>query len=154
MAEDTVSVSRTIAAPAEELWSLIADITRMGEWSPETTGASWIKGADGPVKGARFRGNNTHGKKSWSTVCEIVDCEPGKTFAFDATAGPIRYAQWRYEFEPTDGGTVVTETWTDRRGPIFKYTGKFISGVADRATHNKATMTATLEALDAAAGQG
>ncbi|HAS09465.1 MAG TPA: SRPBCC family protein, partial [Acidimicrobiaceae bacterium] len=51
-----VSVSREIAAPPQRVWELISDITRMGEWSPETTGGKWLKGATGPAVGARFRG--------------------------------------------------------------------------------------------------
>jgi uncharacterized protein YndB with AHSA1/START domain len=147
----TVSVSRTIAAPPEELWALVSDVTRMGDWSPETTSGAWVKGATGPSVGARFKGDNRHGKKTWSTVCEITDCEPGSVFAFDAMAGPIRYANWRYDFEPTDGGTVVTETCTDSRGRLLTWLGGKISGVSDRRTHNEGTMAATLESLAATA---
>ncbi len=148
---DVVSVSRTINAPAEQLWKMVSDITRMGDWSPETTSGTWVKGASGPALGARFKGDNNNAGKTWSIVCEVTACEPGKSFAFDATAGPIRYANWRYDFETTDAGTVVTESVTDKRGRVFKKVGAKISGVSDRATHNKRTMTETLEALAAAA---
>jgi hypothetical protein len=33
------AVSHDIAAPAEMVWALVADLARMGEWSPENTGA-------------------------------------------------------------------------------------------------------------------
>lgn len=148
---DTVSVRRTIAAPPEQLWSLVSDVTRMGEWSPETTSGSWTKGADGPKVGARFKGDNRNGDKSWTTVCEVTDCAPGEVFAFDAMAGPVRYANWRYEFEVVPEGTVVTETTIDSRGRIFKWIGGRISGIDDRRPHNERTMTATLEALASAA---
>ena len=42
-----VQVSAGIAADPEVVYDLISDITRMGEWSPETTSASWVSG-DGP----------------------------------------------------------------------------------------------------------
>ena len=47
----------TIAAAPEAVWDLIADVTRMGEWSPETTGCEWIEGADGPRVRAPFMGH-------------------------------------------------------------------------------------------------
>lgn len=144
---DTVSISRSIDAPADELWRLVSDVTRMGEWSPETTSAAWVKGATGPVVGARFKGDNRNGSKTWSTMCEVTECEPGAVFAFDAMVGPKRYAGWSYRFVENDGATTVTETWTDHRGPIFTWIGGRVSGVDDRATHNETTMTATLDAL-------
>jgi uncharacterized protein YndB with AHSA1/START domain len=149
---DALSVSLTIAAPPEELWARVSDVTRMGDWSPETTSGTWIKGATGPAVGARFKGDNRHGKKTWTTVCEVTDCELGLVFAFDAMVGPIRYSNWRYEFEATDDGTLVTEKWTDNRGRLFTWIGGKVSGVSDRRTHNEGTMAATLEALAAAAG--
>jgi len=126
---------------------MVSDITRMGEWSPETTSGAWIKGASGPAIGARFKGDNRNGTKTWSIVCEVTACEPGVSFAFDAMAGPVRYANWRYDFETTPAGTVVTESVSDQRGKLFKFIGAKVSGVSDRETHNKQTMTETLEAL-------
>ncbi len=84
-------------------------------------------------------------------MCEVTDCEPGRRFAFDATAGPIRYAHWTYDFEQTDAGTVVTESVADNRNRLLKWVGGRISGVTDRATHNQRTMTETLDALASAA---
>lgn len=60
--------SRDIAAPAEKLWSLVSDLPRMGEWSPENAGGKWVKGATGPALGARFKGNNKNGVRRWSTT--------------------------------------------------------------------------------------
>lgn len=147
----TTSVSRTIKAPPEQLWEMVSDVTRMGSWSPETTSCSWLKGASGPATGARFKGDNQNGSKSWSIQCEVTDCEPGKRFAFDAMAGPIRYANWSYDFEATDDGTLVTESVVDNRGAIFKWVGAKLSGVSDRQAHNQRTMEETLAALAAAA---
>ncbi len=146
-----ITVSRDIAAPAESVWALVTDITRMGEWSPESQGGSWVKGASGAAVGARFKGTNANGKKSWSTDCEVTVCEPGQTFEFVVKAGPMAIATWRYDFTPTETGCHVTETWTDNRGGLAKFLGKFASGVADRESHNRTGMEATLAALDAAA---
>lgn len=146
MAEE-ISVTRDIAATPDALWGRVSDIERMGEISPESTAGEWLKGASGPVVGARFKGNNQNGKKEWSTTCKVVECEPRRSFAFEVTSGPIKVARWTYRFEPTDVGCRVTETWTDQRGWLPKKLGKTVSGVADRSAHNRTTMEATLERL-------
>ena len=69
---DEVSVSRDIAAPAEKVWAMVADVTRMPEWSPENTGCTWRGGATGPTTGAKFRGSNRVGKRSWKTDAVVT----------------------------------------------------------------------------------
>ena len=150
-AASTMSVTRTIDAPAEHAWSLISDVTRMGEWSPETTSAEWLSGATAPAQGAKFRGTNSNGKKSWKSVATIVDAQPGRTFAFRVKAMGLDIAEWRYTFESTPTGCVVTESWTDRRGGFLKMMSPKVTGVADRAEHNRSGMETTLERLAAAA---
>ena len=143
-----IEISREIAAPADELWSLVADMPRMGEWSPEATGGKWLKGATGPAVGARFKGTNEAGGRKWSTTCEVTECAPGERFTFEVTGGPFKVARWSYAFEPTDGGTRVTESWTDRRNPLLARLLGPITGVRDRAAHNRTNIDRTLEALD------
>ncbi len=153
-----LTVHREVAAPAETVWSLVSDVTRMGEWSPEATGATW-KTASGPSVGAKFTGKNRINRRSWSTSCEVTECDPGRRFAFKVTSGPLGVATWRYCIEPTDGGCRVEESWTDDRGIIIRALGRLVTGVADRTDHNRAGMEQTLAALaraaeasDAAAG--
>jgi len=148
---DEVSVTREIDAPADRVWAMVSDVTRMGEWSPESAGGVWIGGATGPAVGAKFRGSNRNGKKQWKTVATIVEAEPGRLFSFRVGAAGLKVADWRYAFEPTAAGCRVTESWTDRRGWIAQKLGKPVSGVADRAAHNRQTMEQTLERLKAAA---
>jgi uncharacterized protein YndB with AHSA1/START domain len=150
MAEQ-LQVSREIGAPADRVWAMVADVTRMGEWSPEAESAVWLDGATGPAPGARFRGTNRYGSKRWDTTSEVVDAEPGRAFAFRVSAKGFKVSEWRYEFEPTDAGCRVTETWTDRRGLIATWGGKSVSGVGDRLAHNRAGMETTLDRLKAAA---
>jgi uncharacterized protein YndB with AHSA1/START domain len=148
---DQVSVTQEIAAPAELVWAMVSDVTRMGEWSPENEGATWMGGATGAQPGAKFKGSNRNGKKKWNTVAKVVDADPGRSFAFHVSAAGLKVAEWRYAFEPTATGCRVTETWIDERGVVAKSVGGLVSGVNDRATHNRAGMEQTLERLKAAA---
>jgi uncharacterized protein YndB with AHSA1/START domain len=150
MAEE-VSVSRDVGAPAEQVWAMVADVTRMGEWSPENEGGEWLRGATGARPGATFRGTNRNGKRTWKTVATIADAEPSRVLSFRVKAMGLKVAEWRYAFEPTATGCRVTETWIDQRGGIVRALGKPVSGVADRAAHNRAGMEQTLERLAAVA---
>lgn len=148
---DTVSVSRDIAAPADAVWAMVADVTRMGEWSPENEGGEWLDPATAAQPGSRFRGRNRRGKRAWKTVATVLECSPGRVFSFRVDAGPVKVADWAYTFEPTATGCRVTETWTDRRPGWFKPVGHLATGVADRASHNRAGMEQTLAGLAAVA---
>ena len=148
---DQVSVSREMAVPAEKVWAMVSDLPRMGEWSPENEGATWRRGATGPTPGAAFRGVNRNGKKKWNTEGTVIEADPGRLFTFRITAAGFKVAEWRYLFEPTAGGCRVTETWIDQRGRIVKALGKPVSGVAERASHNRDSMERTLDRLKAAA---
>jgi len=130
---------------------MIADLPRMGEWSPENEKTTWSRGAAGATPGARFNGANRNGKKKWSTSGTIVDAEPNRLLTFRIKAAGFKVAEWRYVFEAITTGCRVTETWIDQRGTIAKTVGKAVSGVADRATHNRVTMEQTLERLKTAA---
>ena len=148
-----VSVSRDVAASADTVWTMVSDLPRMAEWSPENEGGTWIKGATGPAPGAAFRGSNRHGGKSWKTVAKVVDAEPGRRFSFRVTAMGLPVALWAYDITPTDGGCTVTESWTDLRPGLFKPIAAKATGVADRAAHNRSSMEQTLARLAAAAAE-
>lgn len=108
------SVTVRMAAPAEEIWGLVSDITNTGKFSPETIAAEWLGGATNPAVGVKFRGRvnrNGWGLKYW-TVCRIIASEPGREFAFTVLGpGGMGINTWRYEFTPVEGGTDVTESF-------------------------------------------
>lgn len=105
------SVTVHMDAPVDQVWDLVSDVTRIGEFSPETLEAEWTHGADGPEVGARFRGHvkrNQRGPTYWSN-CRVTVCEPEEEFAFDVVAGDTVLNSWGYRLEAADGGTDVTE---------------------------------------------
>lgn len=145
-----IEVTKVVAATPEQVYALVSDLCRMGEWSPENTGGTWVKGATGPAVGAKFEGTNQLGKKKWKTISTVTAADAGREFAFDVTAAGMKVAGWGFSLEPADGGTAVTHFWDDHRNAaIAKLTGLAL-GVKDRAVHNKANMETTLEQLAAA----
>ncbi|MFI7219872.1 SRPBCC family protein [Micromonospora maritima] len=143
----SVSVSRTVAAPPERVYALVSDITRMGEWSPETYAARWRE------PGRRFTGSNRIGPfYRWRMTATVTEAVPGRVFAF-ATGWPSS-SSWRYELEPVEGGTRITESMT-RAAPQMALVRAIqrLVGVSDRAAHLRAGMAATLSRLDAALGR-
>jgi len=149
--DSDVSVVREIAAPAERVWAMVAALDQMGGWSPENDGGRWIRGATGPEIGAVFEGRNHIGWRRWRTWVTVIESESPRRFAFRLRIGPLGGCDWVYDIEPTDGGCRVTESWVDHRTWFLKKVGWAASGVADRATHNRATMDATLDRLAEAA---
>ena len=107
------SATVRIAAPADKIWELIADVRNTGRFSPETFEAEWLDGATGPALGARFRGHvrrNQIGPVYWTT-CRVTACEPGREFGFAVLAGDRALNKWHYQLAPSGDGTEVTESF-------------------------------------------
>ncbi len=112
------AVTVRIEAPASRVYDLVADVTRMGEWSPETTSCRWL-GEPGKV-GSRFRGWNRRGFVRWMTTPVVATATPGEEFAFTTKLLGRDQTRWRYRFEPADGGgaTDVTESFENVANPL------------------------------------
>ena len=107
------SVTVHINAAPDKVWDLVSDVTRIGEYSPETFEAEWLGGATGPAVGASFRGHvkrNGKGPVYWTT-CTVVACEPGREFAFAVGPEGKQLNTWRYQLDPAGDGTDVTESF-------------------------------------------
>jgi hypothetical protein len=141
-----------MAAPASRVWDLVADITRIGEFSPETFEAEWLDGAAGPAAGARFRGHvrrNGRGPVYWTT-CTVTASDPEREFAFNvAGPGGATVNTWRYELRPGPDGTDVTESF-GLPATLVTRLYWILAGRARRRT-NLDGMRATLEGIRAAA---
>ncbi len=144
-------VSLRIEAPADLLYGIVSDPTRMGDLSPECTGGRWLDGATGPAVGARFKGTNKRGVIRWSTTPTVVAAEPGRDFAFQVgQSGTI----WRYQFEPDGTGTTVTESRAAAGDyPLVArvFTTLFLGGVEGHTAELRKGMAQTLERLKAVA---
>lgn len=147
---DRIEITRDIAAPPEEVYAAIADVTRMGEWSEECHSCEWHDGVDGPAVGATFDGHNRHGEHEWTTQGRVVEADPGRAFTFECSMMDFHYATWGYRIEPTASGSRVTEWSEDLRPESALEFSQQISGVDDREARNRATITGTLDRLAAA----
>ena len=98
--------SIVIARPADLVYDMICDVTRMGEWSPICTACWWDEG-DGPRAGAWFTGRNEVPGRTWETRSQVVAAERGREFAFMVGGAWVR---WGYSFAPISEGTELTES--------------------------------------------
>ncbi len=113
------SVTVHIDAAPEQVYELISNIGRMGEWSPECYRCEYVGGATAPVAGARFKGSNKQGWLRWTTTAEIVAAEPGRAFAFTTKSGDREQTRWRYDLQANDAGTDVTESYESINEPMY-----------------------------------
>ena len=135
-------------APVDRVWDLVTDVTRIGEFSPETFDAEWTRGATGPAEGAWFRGHvkrNQKGPTYW-TQCKVTVYEPKQAFEFGVMIrGERPVNSWGYRLQPADGGTDVTEYFrlADNVGSriYWALVGRF------RGRTNDRNMRATLERM-------
>jgi hypothetical protein len=104
-----------IAAPAELIYDLVADVTSTGHRSPECRHVEWLGEPAKAVSGARFRGHNRWRGFTWWRIATITRADRGQDFAFKTQPEQGIYhdsTAWRYQFEPTgDDGTRVTESY-------------------------------------------
>jgi uncharacterized protein YndB with AHSA1/START domain len=104
-------VSVHMAAPPEEVWALVSDVTRIGEFSPETFEARWTRGSTGPEVGASFKGHvkrNGVGPTYWAP-CQVTKCVPNEVFEFAVGTDDVTVNNWGYRLQAENDGTRVTE---------------------------------------------
>jgi hypothetical protein len=147
---DHDSVSLHVAAPADDVYQLVADVTRMPEFSPEILSCRWLDGARGPAVGARFAARNKVPRRpAWTNKPVVTVVEPGRAFAFARTEKFGGTVEWSYRFEPDRDGTKVTESYEVTR-PLSRI-GWFVIGTlfgrADRRSDLRGGMEQTLQRM-------
>jgi hypothetical protein len=150
---DHDSVSLHMRARPDDVYALVADVTRTPEFSPEILECTWLDGATGPAVGARFRARNkVANRPAWNNKPVVTVVDPGRQFSFARTEPFAGTVEWTYRFEPDGDGTLVTESYavTKKLSPV----GWFIIGVLfarkDRRTDLRAGMEQTLQRMRAA----
>lgn len=117
MSERQVSVRRTIAAPPEAIFAVLADATQHSR----IDGSGTVRGSRDadpePLRlGSRF-GMDMKLGVPYRMTNEVVEFLPDRLIAWQHFGGH----RWRYELTPVDGGTEVVETfdWSTSKAPWF-----------------------------------
>ena len=148
----TYAESIVIARSPEDLYGMVSDVTRMGEWSPVCRKCWWDDG-DRPRVGAWFTGHNeAPDRDPWDTRSQVVAASRGEEFAF--TVGGS-WARWGYTFTPVAEGTRVTESWEVLPAGVRRFEERFGADarrqLANRFEAARTGIPATLAALKRAA---
>ncbi len=147
-------VEVVVDAPAADVWPLVADVTRVGEWSHECRSAEWTSGDGSPAPGARFRGRNRAGRLRWSRTSEIVAVDEPYEIAWRTVPSWLYpdSTEWRIRLQPSGPGTRITQSFSVLRAPwlLDRLYARLIPSHQDR----DARLRADLERLGAAARRG
>jgi uncharacterized protein YndB with AHSA1/START domain len=149
-AERELRAEATIAAPPDKVWSLVTDVSRMPDWSPELVRMLPLK-SGGLRRGQWYLGINRRKGVVWPTRNVVAVLEPGRSVAWDTTSSGAR---WIWEVEPSGEGTrVVHRRPVPGRLTLLSavFARLFLGGVDDHADELEAGMAATVERLKAVA---
>jgi hypothetical protein len=146
---DSVLIERTPG----EVYAMVSDVTRMGEWSPICKACWWDDPAAGATAGAWFTGRNELPERTWETRSQVVVAEPEREFAWEVNDGWVR---WGFRLEPTaENGTRLTQDWRFLPKGIEGFGEKFgeraEAEIALRSDHATSGIPVTLAAIKASA---
>lgn len=115
------STSVVVAAGIDEVWDVVRDPTRVGEWSHECVGGAWVGGAVDARPGARFRGRNEQGLIRWGRVSAVVHAEP---YELVWRTVPTRLypdsTEWAIRLERAGSGTRIEQTFHVVKGTMLE----------------------------------
>lgn len=115
----STSVEVLVDVRVEQVWAVVTDLSRTGEWSPECYYAAWLDGASGPAVGAQFEARNRFPNGMMTeVVCLVTAAEPARVFEWEVRGDPAEepLAVWRYELEPRGEQTVIRQSFTHGPG--------------------------------------
>ena len=146
-----ISASVQIAADPARVWSVVSDVTRMPEWSPELRRLYPI-GGPRPRVGMNLVGINRRGYVAWPTTSKVIRLEPERAVAWRTRESG---ATWTYELEPSGAGTRLTGR---RDLPAFtlgtRLMAPVIGGAAGHDAELAAGIRSTLEQIKTAVEAG
>jgi uncharacterized protein YndB with AHSA1/START domain len=142
-----VTVERVIPAAPETIFDLLADPSRHREIDGSGTVRDAKSGSQRLELGSTF-GMSMKMGLPYSMVSTVIEFDENRRIAWQTT-GPTAIGKhvggriWRYELEPVEGGTRVSESWDIRHESAF--TRPLVRQAAKKTGEN---MTATLERIE------
>jgi len=107
-----------IKAKAADVWAMISDPAVSSKFSPESLGAVWAEGFDGPALGAQFVGTNKHKAiGEWDVPCFVNRFIEGKEFGWVTSDVDNPGAQWCFEVASIAGSVRLRYSLTIGPGP-------------------------------------
>ena len=143
--KELISVSIDIDAPISQVWGLVSDLKRMGEWSPQCH-RMFIRGGDVKL-GTKTLNINRDGNMWWPTQSQVIEFEPNKRIAFKIIEN---WTIWTYELEEIPTGTRVVQSRATPRGTsgLSKFlVDKFMNGPDRFESRLERGMMMTLERM-------
>ena len=144
---DSVSVNRIIAAPPDRIFDVLANPAR----HPEFDGSGSVKvAAEGSPErlsgGAKFQMAMKRGV-AYSMVNTVTEFDENHRIAWSPKPSNGRGGRWvgriwRYELEPVEAGTRVTETW-DISKEALRFVLRYVA-----SNQTRKAMEKSLEQLD------
>ncbi len=106
------AVSVEVASSPSQVWAVLADPTRVGQWSHEAVAARWLDGAQEAVPGARFEGRSRARIFRWRRPCLITTAEADRRIVW-RTRGGLGHdsTQWSFTLDPLPRGTRITQSF-------------------------------------------
>ena len=147
MQGDVFTVERLIAAPASDIFRIVADVSR----HPEIDGSGAVvkpkAGAPQELALGSTFGMSMKAGVPYSMTNTVIEFEQDRRIAWKTVLSGFlgRYIGgriWRYELEPVEGGTLVKESWdvSEDKQSTFLRRGKLPAATAEG-------MTKTLDSL-------
>ncbi|UEA58808.1 SRPBCC family protein [Gordonia otitidis] len=132
--EDSIDIHRSAA----DVYAVISDVTRTGEWSQQCHTVEWV----GPERGvgARFAGHNRTPTREWTTTSQVTVADPGSRFEWTVgTSGTT----WGYRLEPIDDATTRLTEYTAFTGAGEDFFSERFGDDADNQIQIRLTAAAT-----------
>lgn len=147
----TLEDSVHIDAPVGSVWTLVSDVRRMPEWSPQVDSTRLRDGFDSVALGAQFTNRNSAGDLVWTTHAEVVRFEPEREIAFRVEEN---WVIWSFIVTPDGSGTLLTQKRAAPDGVSdlsLELTNGFMGGVEVFTASMRAGMRETLDRIKAQA---
>ena len=147
---DLLDSVHTAASP-ERVWSLVSDVRRMSEWSPQVESTRLRSGFESVRLGTQFTNRNRDGELVWTTHAEVVRFEPGWEIAFRIEEN---WVIWSFAIVPEQAGVELVQR---REAPdgisdlSLELTNGFMGGVETFTASMRTGMRSTLERIKAEA---